>query len=76
MFLTCEKCQSAYDCTSEQCCKKDVRPPVSIEMFAELIWRETYPERRNWNELEQSTRDEWIRFATVARNVSNRLNRS
>lgn len=69
MFVTCKDCPSAYDCTSNDMCSRELNDSFNIELIAAAIWKATYPERRPWNELEQSTREEWIRFATNARRI-------
>jgi hypothetical protein len=68
-FITCQNCPTPYDCTDRERCKKETNNDCDLKRMAERIWTKVYPERRKWNELEQSTKDEWIRFTKVAREV-------
>ena len=34
---------------------------MTIQQLAEATWNTLYPDRRLWNQLEQATRDEWIK---------------
>jgi len=38
---------------------------MTIENLAELTWNVVYPDRRKWKDLEQPTRDEWIKVFVV-----------
>jgi len=51
--------------------EKKLAEADNLEMMASLIWQKTYPERREWNKLEQSAKDEWIRFTKNAKDVIN-----
>ena len=51
--------------------EKKLAEADNLEMMASLIWQKTYPERREWSKLEQSTKDEWIRFTKNAKDVIN-----
>jgi HEPN domain-containing protein len=53
-------------------CKEETNNECRLESLAKNIWSQVYPERRKWNELEQSTKDEWIRFTKVAKKVISR----
>jgi len=68
-FITCQNCPTPYDCTDRESCKEETNNDCKLELMAEMIWSKVYPERRKWNELEQPTKDEWIRYTKVAREV-------
>jgi hypothetical protein len=71
-FITCQNCPTPYDCTDREMCKEETNNECRLESLAKNIWSQVYPERRKWNELEQSTKDEWIRFTKVAKKVISR----
>ena len=68
MFITCAGCKTPYACSETETCKP-MDQENRLETAASLIWARVYPDRRKWHELEQSTRDEWIRFTAVAKSV-------
>lgn len=35
------------------------------EELAKRVWRSVYPDRRPWDDLDQSTQDEWKRFCST-----------
>lgn len=36
-----------------------------MEELAKRVWHGVYPDRRPWGQLDESTKDEWIRFCKV-----------
>lgn len=42
---------------------------MNIEQLAEKMWHSIYPDRRKWQDLEQGTRDEWVRFAGISQEI-------
>jgi hypothetical protein len=67
VYNSVDKFMKSYDT-----CKEETNNECSLESLAKNIWSQVYPERRKWNELEQSTKDEWIRFTKVAKKVISR----
>jgi hypothetical protein len=68
-FITCQNCPTPYDCTDRESCKEETNNNCNLELMAEKIWSQVYPERRKWNEIGTEARNEWIRFTKVAREV-------
>lgn len=68
MFITCSDCKTPFTCTDKDTCKHE-EDYNTLPTDAEKIWTLVYPDRRPWNQLEQGTRDEWIKFTKAARAV-------
>jgi hypothetical protein len=69
MFNTCTNCPTQHACEAIGRCEKELTEAGHLEIMASLIWQKTYPERREWHKLEQSAKDEWIRFTKIAQDV-------
>jgi hypothetical protein len=68
MFITCNNCKAPFTCTDRDTCRIE-EDYNTLPADAEKIWNLIYPDRRKWDELEQGTRDEWIKFTKAARTV-------